>query len=104
MPRPAAVYAELLTKRIQQHQVNRINTGGRAAPDGVGKRISIPLTRAIVNAALDGSLEKAEYVTHPTLNLQMPTSLPGHNDVKAEMFQSREGWADKAAMIVRHRN
>ncbi|MEB3205804.1 MAG: phosphoenolpyruvate carboxykinase (ATP) [Vampirovibrionales bacterium] len=99
MPRPAAVYAELLTKRIQQHQVNvyLINTGWQGGPYGVGKRISIPLTRAIVNAALDGSLEKASYFTHPILNLQVPTSLPSHDDVKAQMLNPREGWADKAA-------
>ncbi|MBX2860838.1 MAG: phosphoenolpyruvate carboxykinase (ATP) [Vampirovibrio sp.] len=96
MPRPSSVYADLLDKRIHEHKVNvyLINTGWQGGPYGVGKRISIPHTRAMVTAALNGDLESVDYDTHPVLNIQVPTTCPG---VPSEMLNPRNSWSDKAA-------
>lgn len=95
MPRPSSVYAELLKKRIEEHQANvyLINTGWQGGPYGVGKRISIPLTRAMVTAALNGDLEKQEFMTHPVFNVLVPKACPG---VPAEALDPRASWANKA--------
>lgn len=64
-----SVYAELLKKKIQQHQVDcwLVNTGWIGGPYGVGHRISIKYTRALLNAALDGKLAKVDFITDPVL-------------------------------------
>jgi phosphoenolpyruvate carboxykinase (ATP) len=56
--------------------------------------MSLPHTRAIVNAALDGSLAKAEFVREAAFGLSIPTSCPG---VPGELLSPRNAWADKAA-------
>ena len=96
MPRPSAVYAKLLHDRIEQHNVNvyLINTGWQGGAYGVGHRISIPHTRAMVTAALTGELEKQEFWTHPVFNVLVPKACPG---VPSEVLDPRESWADKAA-------
>lgn len=96
MPRPSSVYADLLKQRIESHKANvyLINTGWQGGPYGVGKRISIPHTRAMVTAALEGALEKVEYVTHPIFNVLVPKSCPG---VPSELLDPRESWQDKKA-------
>jgi phosphoenolpyruvate carboxykinase (ATP) len=90
------VYARLLAEKMQKHQARCVllNTGWTGGPYGVGKRISIKLTRALLDAALTGKLDDVETTTHPILNLKMPTSCPG---VPAEMLNPRETWADKEA-------
>ncbi len=96
MPRPSAAYAKLLKERIDAHKANvyLINTGWQGGAYGVGKRISIPYTRAMVTAALSGDLEKVEYTTHPVFNIQVPQSCPG---VPAETLDPRQSWSDKNA-------
>lgn len=96
MPRPAAVYAGLLKKRIEEHKVNvyLINTGWQGGPYGVGERVSIPHTRAMVTAALTGELEKQQFVPHPVFNVLVPTSCPG---VPNEILDARASWQDKSA-------
>jgi phosphoenolpyruvate carboxykinase (ATP) len=96
MPRPAAVYAKLLTERLQQHNVSvyLINTGWQGGLYGVGQRISIPHTRAMVTAALNGSLDKQAFETHPVFNILVPQACPG---VPPEMLNPRAQWADKTA-------
>ncbi len=96
MPRPSSVYAELLKKRIAEHRVNvyLINTGWQGGPYGVGERISIPHTRAMVHAALNGDLEKGEFRTHPIFNVEVPVSCPGVPDT---LLDPRASWQDKAA-------
>jgi phosphoenolpyruvate carboxykinase (ATP) len=96
MPMHPRRYAELLGKRIDEHKPNvwLINTGWSGGAYGVGKRISIAHTRAMVNAVLDGRLANVPTKTHPVFGLQMPTECPG---VPAEVLDPRNTWADKAA-------
>lgn len=96
MPRPAAVYAKLLTERLQQHNVSvyLINTGWQGGPYGVGKRISIPHTRSMVTAALNGSLDNQAFIPHPVFNILVPQACPG---VPSEMLNPRSQWVDQAA-------
>ncbi|HEY9746325.1 MAG TPA: phosphoenolpyruvate carboxykinase (ATP) [Oculatellaceae cyanobacterium] len=96
MPREAAVYANMLTERIKKHQVSvyLINTGWQGGPYGVGKRVSIPHTRAMVTAALNGTLDKQTFTPHPIFQVLVPQSCPG---VPAEVLDPRAQWADKAA-------
>lgn len=96
MPRPSSVYARLLKERIQAHKVNvyLINTGWQGGPYGVGERISIPHTRAMVTAALNGELEKQEFWTHPVFNVLVPKTCPG---VPSELLDPRSSWADPEA-------
>ena len=90
------VYAKLLGERIAQHKshVWLVNTGWTGGPHGVGKRMKIAHTRAMINAALSGELDKASYTTDPIFNLSVPTSCP---NVPAEVLNPRNTWADKAA-------
>lgn len=96
MSRKPNVYAELLGKKMQAAKANCVllNTGWTGGPYGVGKRISIKLTRELLNAALRGDLAKVPTETHPILGLKMPKSCP---NVPAEMLNPRNTWADKAA-------
>ena len=96
MPRPAAVYAKLLTERLQQHNVSvyLINTGWQGGPYGLGQRISIPHTRAMVTAALSGELDKQSFETHPVFQVMVPQTCPG---VPAALLNPREQWPDKTA-------
>lgn len=90
------VYAKLLAEKMEKHQARCVllNTGWTGGPHGVGKRISIKLTRALLNAALDGKLDEVPTEDHPILNLRMPTSCP---DVPTEMLNPRNTWSDKTA-------
>ena len=97
LPRPASKYAEMLGEKIEKYGTNvyLVNTGWAGGPAGKGgNRMKLPYTRAMVTAALNGELEKAEFVTDPIFNVQVPTSCPG---VPAEVLIPRDMWADKAA-------
>lgn len=91
MPLHPRRYAELLGERINNHKVNAwlINTGWTGGPYGVGKRLAIPHTRAMVNAALDGKLDNVGYSTDPIFGLQVPDSCP---DVPSEVLNPRNTW------------
>ncbi len=101
MARFPSVYAERLAEKMDKNDTRCIllNTGWGGGPHGVGKRISIGDTRALLNAALDGELHKegAEYDVHPVFNLKMPKSCPG---VDANILNPRNTWEDKAAYDV----
>ena len=71
-----------------------VNTGWSGGPYGVGRRLAIGHTRALVHAALDGSLSQAPMVTEPLFGLAVPTQCPG---VPAEILNPRNTWNDKAA-------
>jgi phosphoenolpyruvate carboxykinase (ATP) len=90
------VYAKLLADKMEHHQARCIllNTGWQGGPFGVGKRISIRMTRALLNAALNGDLDKVPTEKHPVLNLKMPKECPG---VPGEMLNPRSTWTDKDA-------
>ena len=90
------VYAELLAKKMQQNQARCIllNTGWSGGPYGVGKRMSLKITRALLNAALNGELDGVETEVQPILNLKMPKACPG---VPSEILNPRNTWTDPAA-------
>ena len=94
MPRLPKDYADLLGEKMKQHQVKvyAINTGWSGGPYGVGSRIDINLTRAIVNAALQGALEQVEFERDPVFKVLIPKSCP---DVPAEMLKPINTWSDK---------
>ena len=90
------VYAELLAKKMQERKARCIllNTGWSGGKYGVGKRMSLKVTRALLKAALDGELDGVETETQPILNLKMPKSCPG---VDSAILNPRNTWADKDA-------
>jgi len=96
MPLPASTYAKMLTERLQEHNVSvyLINTGWQGGPYGTGKRVSIPHTRAMVTAALNGELDQQQFESHPIFNVLVPKSCP---NVPAEILDPRSQWQDKAA-------
>ena len=99
MPRHPSVYGNLLKERIAKGGVDcwLVNTGwtgGGAGTGGTGTRMPIRVTRALLNAALDGSLGGAEFRTDPNFGFAVPVSVPG---VEPRILNPRETWADKAA-------
>ncbi len=96
MPLHPRRYAELLGERIQRHgaKVWLINTGWTGGPYGVGSRISIPHTRAMVNAALDGKLDDVPTWQEPHFGFSVPESCP---DVPDTLLNPRSSWSDGAA-------
>lgn len=95
LPLHPAKYAELLGKKIKSGNVNvwLVNTGWTGGSYGVGERIKLRYTRALITAALNGSLDKVAYETLPVFNLQLPTSCP---DVPSEILNPVNTWKDKA--------
>ena len=100
MPRNPDVYARMLGERMKNHgaQVYLVNTGWSGGPFGVGARMDINLTRAIVNATLSGGLEGVEYIEDTTFHILIPRQCPG---VPAEVLLPRNTWDDKNAYDVR---
>lgn len=95
LPLPPKVYADLLGEKIDRHQAKvwLINTGWTGGPYGVGERMKLGYTRAILKAVLHGQLDDAPSTTHPVFGLQMPTHCPGVPD---EVLNPRSTWADPA--------
>jgi len=89
-------YAEMLGEKIDEYgaTVWLVNTGWSGGPYGVGQRMAINHTRAIVNAVLDGHLDKVPTDTHPVFGLHMPIECPG---VPAGVLNPRDTWSDKEA-------
>ena len=96
MPRNPSDYTDLLGAKLKKHQVPvyLVNTGWSGGPFGVGSRMDINLTRAMVRAALDGSLAHVEFVADPLFKVLIPKTCPG---VPPEMLTPINTWADKAA-------
>ncbi len=94
MPRPPSVYGNLLKKRIAEADVTcwLVNTGWTGGKYGVGKRMPIKATRALLNAALDGSLNRGEFRKDRNFGFEVPTELPGCT----ELLDPRSTWADPA--------
>lgn len=95
MPRHPSVYGNLLKERIARGNVDcwLVNTGWTGGKHGVGSRMPIRATRALLNAALDGSLKDAEFRTDPNFGFQVPVAVPG---VDSMILDPRSTWADKA--------
>jgi phosphoenolpyruvate carboxykinase (ATP) len=91
-----SVYAELLGQKIAKHDVQAwlINTGWSGGPYGVGERVNLPYTRAMVRAVLGGQLDDVPLKEDPVFGIQVPESCPG---VPSEVLQPRLTWRDPQA-------
>lgn len=96
MPANPDVYADMLGQKMEKHktQVYLINTGWSGGAYGVGKRMDINLTRKMVDAALNGSLDNVAYDYDELFHLNVPNSCPG---VPAEILKPKNTWVDKQA-------
>ncbi|MGM9988472.1 MAG: phosphoenolpyruvate carboxykinase (ATP) [Bacillaceae bacterium] len=100
LPLKATVYAEMLGEKIEQHQANvfLVNTGWTGGEYGVGKRMNLAYTRAMVTAALEGELDNSETQQDPYFGLQVPIHVPGVPD---EVLVPEKTWEDKDAYHVK---
>lgn len=91
LPLSPLVYAKLLGEKLEQHQtrVYLINTGWSGGPYGVGSRIKLAYTRAMVSAALSGTLDEVEFKADPIFHLATPLSCPG---VPESVLDPRKTW------------
>jgi phosphoenolpyruvate carboxykinase (ATP) len=90
-----AVYARFLGERIARHHSRAwlVNTGWTGGPYGVGSRMKIGQTRAMITAALEGRLDAVAYRKHPVFNLDVPSMCP---DVPDNVLDPRSTWTDPA--------
>lgn len=96
LPLPASTYAQMLGEKITEHgaEVYLVNTGWTGGPYGVGKRMSLPYTRAMVKAATAGLLKDVATTRHPIFNVEVPVSVPGVPD---EVLDPKGTWTDPEA-------
>jgi phosphoenolpyruvate carboxykinase (ATP) len=87
-------YAEMLGRKITElnSRVYLINTGWHGGPYGIGKRIDLGYTRAMVTNAISGEIDKCSFKLHQIFNLQIPISCPGIPD---ELLDPSQTWKDK---------
>jgi phosphoenolpyruvate carboxykinase (ATP) len=95
-------YADLLLRKITRHAVNcwQLNTGWVGGPYGIGKRISIRYTRAMLTAALTGALLDVEYSTDPVFGFQVPKSCP---EVPDQVLSPGAAWPSQEAYMQKYR-
>ncbi len=98
LPLHPTVYARMLGEKIKQHEVRvwLVNTGWSGGKYGVGNRISLQYTRAMITAVLKGKMAKADYRQHPVFGLMMPTSCPG---VPSALLDPESTWQNKEAYL-----
>jgi phosphoenolpyruvate carboxykinase (ATP) len=96
MPLHPTRYAEMLSKKMRDANVNvwLVNTGWSGGPYGVGKRMSLKYTRALISSALHGDLDHVDYMKHEVFGVAIPKSCPG---VPNEILDPKTTWADKDA-------
>jgi phosphoenolpyruvate carboxykinase (ATP) len=96
MPLHPTKYADMLSAKMQAAGVNvwLVNTGWTGGPYGVGSRMKLKYTRAMITAALEGELNNVEFVNDPVFQLATPTECP---NVPNEILNPRNTWEDKAA-------
>jgi phosphoenolpyruvate carboxykinase (ATP) len=94
MPLHPSVYAEMLGKKMKEHDVHiwMVNTGWIGGAYGTGSRIKLKYTRAMIHAALSGSLKKAKFEKHPVFGMLMPHTC---SEVPEELLNPRNTWPDK---------
>ena len=99
MPLHPTKYAEMLSSKMKETGVNvwLINTGWTGGPYGVGSRMKLKYTRAMIAAALEGKLENVEFEKHPIFNLMMPKTC---DNVPTEVLNPRETWKNKKAYDI----
>lgn len=93
LPLRPEMYAELLVKKIEKHKarVYLVNTGWSGGPYGTGQRMDLAHTRAMVSAAVDGSIENTEFIKDPVFGLACPKEVEG---VPSEVLMPRSAWRD----------
>ncbi len=96
LPLHPTKYAEMLGEKMRRHNVNvwLVNTGWTAGPYGVGHRMKLSYTRAMITAALKGELDNVSYTTHEIFGLKMPATCPNVPDT---ILDPRNTWNDKSA-------
>ncbi len=89
-----SVYAKLLGEKIKKHNVKcwLVNTGWTGGPYGTGHRMKIQYTRAMLNAALNGELDKTETYEDPYFGFQVPVAI---NGVPSDVLNPKNTWSDK---------
>ena len=94
LPLHPGKYAAMLGEKMKAEHVHvwMINTGWSGGPYGVGHRMKLPYTRAMITAALEGKLDQVEYEAHPIFGMMMPKECP---NVPTEVLNPRNTWADK---------
>ncbi len=102
LPRHPGTYAEMLAERIKKHGCNvwLVNTGWSGGPYGIGERMPIHLTRALLHGALGGGLEKVPFEREPVFGLLVPKECP---NVPSEILMPKNTWADKNAYDAKAR-
>jgi phosphoenolpyruvate carboxykinase (ATP) len=97
-----AYYANLLKQKIERHNVNcwLVNTGWVGGPYGIGKRISIKYTRALLNAALTGKLDKVEYFQDPVFGFEVPKTCPS---VPESVLEPWSSWPGKEEYMKKYK-
>jgi phosphoenolpyruvate carboxykinase (ATP) len=96
MPLPPKTYAEMLGRRLREHHAQcwLVNTGWQGGPYGVGQRMAIPYTRAMVDNAVEGELAKQEFEIEQSFGFSIPKECPG---VPSQVLNPGNAWRDKAA-------
>ena len=96
LPLHPTQYAEMLGEKMNEHNVNiwLVNTGWTGGSYGVGNRMKLSYTRAMITAALNGSLADQQFVKQDIFGLNIPTSCP---NVPDELLNPRNTWTDKDA-------
>ena len=103
LPLHPAKYAEMLGRKMKLENVNvwMINTGWSGGPYGIGRRMKLDYTRAMITAALEGKLDKVQYETHPVFGMMMPVRCPG---VPTQVLNPRYTWSDRTAYDLQAKN
>lgn len=96
LPLHPGKYAEMLGQKMQEHKVNvwMINTGWTGGPYGIGNRMKLKYTRAMITAALEGKLNSVQFETDPIFGMAIPKECP---NVPADILNPRNTWTDKTA-------
>lgn len=96
LPLHPGVYAKMLGDKMKSHKVNvwLINTGWTGGPYGVGHRMSLSHTRAMIKAALENKFSEIDFVNHPVFGFAMPAACPG---IPSEILHPRNTWSDHNA-------
>ncbi len=99
MPLDPSVYARMLGDKLDKYgtEVYLVNTGWSGGPYGVGSRMKLSHTRAMVTAALNGDLKNVEYIHDEIFNLEIPKSCPS---VPSKILNPEDTWEDKEAYKV----
>jgi phosphoenolpyruvate carboxykinase (ATP) len=94
LPLHPTKYAEMLGQKMNENNVNvwLVNTGWTGGPYGIGSRMKLAYTRAMITAALNGELNEVEYTKHPVFCVDMPATCP---NVPEEILNPRNTWANK---------